>query len=436
MKSTVNEYITSESKKAFEAASQVLVGGVSSPVRACKNVNDTPVFVSRGEGPYIWDVDQNKYVDYVLSYGPCILGHAYNSVISELHNAIIKGTSFGACIKDETKLASLVQYFFPMCEKIRFVNSGTEALMSAVRLARAVTKRQVILKFHGCYHGHSDTVLVSAGSGALTHGQADSDGIPDQVISSTRVLQYNDIPALEKLFKDEGDQIAAVLVEPVAGNMGLVKPKNDFLKVLRSLCDQNQSLLIFDEVMTGFRVSLNGAQGVYGVTPDITCLGKVIGGGLPCAAYGASKEIMGLVSPEGPVYQAGTLSGNPLAMVAGIETLRILKETDLFDIAVNRASKLCEGIQKLIHENQYPCQVSQLGTMFSVFFTEKDVHSFEDVLELDKDRFEIFYKNCMSSGIYIPPSPFETCFISALHSNEDVEYTLEVFRVSFEKAFI
>lgn len=435
MKHHTPVYSCAKSKIAFERASAILVGGVSSPVRACRNVNDTPVFISRGEGSALWDIDQNKYIDYVLSYGPCILGHAFPSVVAELHNAIIKGTSFGACVIAETTLAELIQGFFPSCEKLRFVNSGTEALMSAVRLARGVTKRSLILKFHGCYHGHSDTVLVSAGSGVLTHGQADSEGIPDQILSATRVLQYNDIKAVEALFEQQGDQIAAVLVEPVAGNMGLVLPKPGFLEQLRAVCSQYGALLIFDEVMTGFRVDLGGAQGLYGIRPDITCLGKVIGGGLPCAAYGGSKEIMKWVSPEGPVYQAGTLSGNPLAMVAGAETLRVLRDTDSFQVAANRTQMLCDGLRAFINRQGYPCKVHHVGTMFCLFFATGDINSFEDVLKSDKQSFQIFYKQCMAGGIYIPPSPYETLFVSALHGEEDIQITLDTFESALRTVY-
>ncbi|RAP31986.1 glutamate-1-semialdehyde-2,1-aminomutase [Candidatus Marinamargulisbacteria bacterium SCGC AG-410-N11] len=412
------------SDELFDQAKQVLVGGVNSPVRAFKSVGGSPVFIKEAHGPIITSEDEMSYIDYVLSYGPLILGHSHPLVTEALNNQILKGTSYGAPTKLETELAYLIQSFFPSIEKVRFVNSGTEAVMSAIRLARGVTGRDIIVKFNGCYHGHVDSLLVSAGSGNLTLGVPDSQGVLTEIADKTVVINYNDIDAIEQLFNKMGDSIAAVIVEPICGNMGVVPPLPGFLESLQSNCKQYDSLLIFDEVMTGFRVSPGGAQSLYGIKPDLTILGKVIGGGLPCGAYGGSKKLMAYVSPEGPVYQAGTLSGNPLAMVAGITTLNKLKDKSVYSHINDMSLMLVNGLKDILEKKSIPYCIHHFGSMFSLFFTGKQVTNLADVKLVDTTLFNRFFHLLLDNGVYIAPSAFEASFVSFAHQKEHVQQTL------------
>jgi glutamate-1-semialdehyde 2,1-aminomutase len=417
------------SQELFEAAQQVLVGGVDSPVRAFKHVGGFPLFVRSGQGPYLHTEDDRTYVDYVLSWGPLLLGHAHPRVVAAITAAAHKGTSFGAPTSAETSLALRVQEFFPSMEKLRFVNSGTEACMSAIRLARGFTGRSLLVKFEGCYHGHADGLLVSAGSGGLTHGCPDSAGVTPEVAAQTLVLPYNDTEALQELFLREGHRIAAVIVEPVCGNMGVVLPLPEFLPMLRRLCTTYGSVLIFDEVMTGFRVHPGGAQALYGVKPDLTCLGKVVGGGLPCAAYGGSAEIMAKVAPDGPVYQAGTLSGNPVAMAAGLAMLETL-EID-FSKALDYTTRLCSGIADAIRDANVPAQVTQCGTMFCVIFSEQPLLSLADVQLSNLACFKRYFWGMLEAGVYVAPSQFEANFVSSAHDQVDLDHTLQAVKRVF-----
>lgn len=401
----------------------MLVGGVDSPVRAFKHVDGIPLFVRSGEGPYLYTEDDRVYVDYVLSWGPLLLGHAHPRVVSAITAAAQKGTSFGAPTVAETQLARRVQHFFPSMEKLRFVNSGTEACMSAIRVARGFTGRPLLVKFEGCYHGHADSLLVAAGSGGLTHGCPDSAGVTAEVAAQTLVLPYNDIDAVHELFLKNGHRIAGVIVEPVCGNMGVVLPRPDFLPTLRRLCTTYGSLLIFDEVMTGFRVHPGGAQALYGIQPDLTCLGKVVGGGLPCAAYGGSAAIMASVAPEGPVYQAGTLSGNPVAMAAGLAMLETL-EID-FAKALDYTTRLCEGISRIISKLDVPVQVVQCGTMFCLIFSREPIFSLADVQLSDLACFKQYFWGMLEAGVYVAPSQFEANFVSAVHDQAAFDHTLQ-----------
>ena len=411
------------SDELFAEALELLPGGVSSPVRAFRAVGGSPLFIERGEGAYIVDVDGNRYVDYVLSWGPLVLGHAHPRVVAALERALRDGTSFGAPSSLELELARLIRKAMPSVELIRFVNSGTEATMSAVRLARAFTSRPKVVKFVGCYHGHADLLLVQAGSGVATLGLPDSPGVTPGAVGDTLTAPYNDLDAVERLF-DAHDDIAAVIVEPVAGNMGLVLPQEGFLEGLRAVTAVNGALLVFDEVMTGFRVHPGGAQALYGVTPDLTTLGKVIGGGLPVGAYGGRREIMELVAPAGPVYQAGTLSGNPLAMTAGIETLRILGERGVWDGLERATGRLAEGLGSLATA----VQVASVGSMFGLFFADRPVRSWDDARTADADRFAAFHRALLESGVYLAPSQFEAGFVSTAHSDEEIYATVKAAR--------
>ena len=411
------------SDELFAEALELLPGGVSSPVRAFRAVGGSPLFIERGEGAYIVDVDGNRYVDYVLSWGPLVLGHAHPRVVAALERALRDGTSFGAPSPLELELARLIREAMPSVELIRFVNSGTEATMSAVRLARAFTSRPKVVKFVGCYHGHADLLLVQAGSGVATLGLPDSPGVTPGAVGDTLTAPYNDLDGVERLF-DAHDDIAAVIVEPVAGNMGLVLPQEGFLEGLRALTAVNGALLVFDEVMTGFRVHPGGAQALYGVTPDLTTLGKVIGGGLPVGAYGGRREIMELVAPAGPVYQAGTLSGNPLAMTAGIETLRILGERGVWDGLERATGRLAEGLGSLATA----VQVASVGSMFGLFFADRPVRSWDDARTADADRFAAFHRALLESGVYLAPSQFEAGFVSTAHSDEEIYATVKAAR--------
>jgi len=413
-----------KSVKLFEEARQLLPGGVDSPVRAFRSVGGQPVFIERGEGPYLYDVDGNRYIDYVLSWGPLILGHAHPAVVSALKEAVACGTSFGAPSPLEIELARLVQSFMPGIEMLRFVNSGTEATMSALRLARAFTRRDKIVKFEGCYHGHADMLLVRAGSGVATLGLPDSPGVPAATVRDTLVARYNDLESVEQLFRQHPEEIAAVIVEPVAGNMGVVPPVNGFLSGLRTLTASHGALLIFDEVMTGFRVHPGGAQRLYGIQPDLTTLGKVIGGGLPVGAYGGRREIMELVAPTGPVYQAGTLSGNPLAMAAGIATLRELARPGIWAQLEQTSEQLASGCARAAREAGVPVRQARVGTMFSLFFTEAPVYDWQSVKASDTDRFARFFQAMLAHRVYLAPSQFEAGFVSTAHRREDIQDTV------------
>jgi glutamate-1-semialdehyde 2,1-aminomutase len=421
-----------KSEKLFAEASRLMPGGVSSPVRAFKAVGGTPFFVERGEGAYLVDVDDNRYVDYVLSWGPLILGHAHPRVVAALEEAVRRGTSYGTPSPLEIELAQLVREAVPSIELIRFVNSGTEATMSALRLARAFTRRPKIVKFAGCYHGHADVLLVEAGSGVATLGLPDSPGVTVGAVADTLTAEYNDLEDVEELFAAFPDEIAAVVVEPVAANMGLVLPKDGFLAGLRRITARERALLVFDEVMTGFRVHPGGAQALYGITPDLTTLGKVIGGGLPVGAYGGRREIMELVAPAGPVYQAGTLSGNPLAMTAGIETLRELAEPGMWEGVAQATERLVDGLAEAAAETGVAGQPARAGTMFGFFFSEEPIGSWRDAkLNASTERFAAFHGALLERGVYLAPSQFEAGFLSAAHCEAELDASLAAAREAF-----
>lgn len=408
----------------FQEAQTLLPGGVDSPVRAFRAVGGQPVFIDRGEGPYLYDVDGNRYIDYVLSWGPLITGHAHPDVVRAIQEAAIKGTSYGAPSSLEVELAKRVMEFMPNIEMIRFVNSGTEATMSALRLARAYTKRDKIIKFDGCYHGHADLLLVQAGSGVITLGLPDSPGVPANTVKDTLVADFNNLESVEALFKKYPDQIAAIIVEPVAGNMGVVPPLPGFLEGLRAITSREGSVLIFDEVMTGFRVHKGGAQALYDIQPDLTTLGKVIGGGLPVGAYGGKKEIMQLVAPSGPMYQAGTLSGNPLAMSAGLAALNLIRDDECWENLDQAAGRLEAGISSAAKRAGIPVQQTRVGTMFTTFFSETKPIDWNTVKVADKVRFGKFFQKMLENGVYLAPSQFEAGFISTMHSDEVIDATV------------
>jgi glutamate-1-semialdehyde 2,1-aminomutase len=416
---------TPRSDELFSAARRVLPGGVNSPVRAFRSVGRNPIFIQRGAGAYIWDEDGNRYVDYVLSYGPLILGHAHPHVVEALTRQASMGTTFGAPTVLETRLAETIIGLMPNIEMIRFVSSGTEATMSALRLARAYTGRNKIVKLDGNYHGHADFLLVAAGSGVATLGLPDSPGVPQGVAKDTLVIPLNNLAAAEELFAVYGDDIAGIIVEPVAGNIGVVPPVPGYLAGLRRLTEQYGALLIFDEVMTGFRVALNGAQGYYGVTPDITCLGKVIGGGLPVGAYGGKADIMEKVAPAGPMYQAGTLSGNPLAMAAGLATLELVAEPGAFEQLVATTERLAQGFVAAAERAGVPAQGKQVGSMMSLFFTREELTDYASVKTSDTALFTRFFNALLAEGVYIAPSQFEAGFTSFAHDEEAVAFTLD-----------
>ena len=417
----------------WQRANKVLPGGVNSPVRAWKVVKGKPIFIKKAKGPNIYGINGNRYIDYVCSWGPMIVGHAHPKVTKAIKKAVSLGTSFGAPTRLEVELAELIVEAVPSIEKVRMVNSGTEATMSAIRLARAYTERDKVIKFDGCYHGHADDFLVKAGSGLATLGIAASPGVPDDLVKNTLSLPYNDINSVEETFLRHGKDIAAVIVEPVAGNMGVVLPENEFLERLRKITNKYGTVLIFDEVITGFRVGWSGAQAFYKIVPDLTCLGKIIGGGLPVGAYGGKKEIMSLVAPEGSVYQAGTLSGNPLAMAAGLQTLRILKGEGVYAILEKRTKELVEGIKAVAKDEGIPLQINYIASMFSLFFTNEPVKDYNSALKSDIDLFIKYFYAMLKRGIYLAPSAFEASFVSLAHRKKDIDYTLKAVKESFKE---
>ncbi len=413
-------------------AKEVIPGGVNSPVRACKAVKSDPIFFERGEGAYLIDADGNRYIDYVGSWGPMILGHSHPNVIAEVYFASKRGTSFGAPTWLEVELAELLCKCIPSLEKVRLVNSGTEATMSALRLARAYTGRKKIVKFDGCYHGHSDSLLVRAGSGLATFGIPSSPGVPEELTSHTLSLPFNDKQAVEEAFKRYGNEIACVIVEPVPANMGVVLPKENFLEFLREITEKYGALLILDEVITGFRLGLGGAQEKFGIKPDLTCLGKIIGGGLPVGAYGGKAEIMNLIAPEGPVYQAGTLSGNPIAVSAGLATIKELLKPGTYEKLEEISKYLEVGLKEILEELGLSYQVTRCASMLTLFFTEREVNNFQDALSSDTEKFALFWQGMLKNGIYLPPSQFEAWFVSLAHKKEDIDKTLEAVRVTLK----
>lgn len=420
------------SDRLFKRATQLMPGGVNSPVRAFQAVGGKPLVFERGNGAYLYDVDGNAYIDYVLSWGPLILGHAHPQVLESIHEAAVKGTSFGAPNPYEIELAETVQRFFPI-EMVRMVNSGTEATMSALRLARAVTGRDKIAKFEGCYHGHVDALLVKAGSGLFTLGIPSTPGVPKALVKLTRTLPFNDVEALRRLFAKEGDELAAVIVEPVVGNSGVILPEPGFLETLRSLCTQHGSVLIFDEVMTGFRVARGGAQERYRIKPDLTTFGKVIGGGLPVGAYGGRKALMHRVAPSGDVYQAGTLSGNPLAMAAGIATLRELDHGNtVFSRLETKTARLADGLAKLASAAGIPVTVNHIGSMFTLFFQGNPVRNGAAALRSEVKRYAVFFQGLLNRGVYFPPSQYEAAFLSTQHDDDVIEKTLAAAEGAFD----
>ncbi len=417
-----------QSTALFAEAQKHIPGGVNSPVRAFRGVGGTPVFIRRAQGPYLHDEDGNRYIDYVCSWGPAIVGHAHPEVVEAVSKAAANGLSFGAPTAVETEMAKAVKRLFPSMELLRMVNSGTEATMSALRLARGFTGRDKIVKFEGNYHGHVDSLLVKAGSGALTFGTPTSPGVPAAVVEQTLTLDYNDAAQVRQVFADIGDEIAAVIVEPVAGNMNCVPGQPAFLQALRDVCTEHGTVLIFDEVMSGFRASLGGAQAHYGITPDLTCLGKVVGGGMPVGAFGGRRDIMEQLAPLGPVYQAGTLSGNPVAMAAGLKTLEIICRDGLFDTLASRTMGLVRELKLTADRHGVPLQVNQVGSMFGVFFTEGGpVTSFKDVSACDGERFKTVFHALLKDGIYMAPSAFEGGFTSMTHDDAVMEETVAAF---------
>ena len=420
----------------FARATARIPGGVNSPVRAFRAVGRTPVFIARARGARIWDEDGNEYIDYVGSWGPMILGHAHPGVTAAVREALEAGTSFGAPTSREVAMAELIARLIPSVEMVRMVNSGTEATMSALRLARAFTGREKVIKFEGCYHGHSDAFLIRAGSGATTLSVPDSPGVPAAVARGTLNASFNDSAGVEALLESHAGEVAAVIVEPVAGNMGCVCPRPHFLEELRRLCTKHGALLVFDEVMTGFRLAPGGAQQVYGVRPDLTTLGKIIGGGLPVGAYGGRRDVMSLIAPSGPVYQAGTLSGNPLAMAAGLATLNELAaHPGIYDTLEERARGLAGGVADLIRSLGLPCSYNRAGSMATLFFTPGPVEEYEGALRADTARFAAYFREMLARGIYLPPSQFEAAFVSSAHTEEDIARTIDAARAALKTAF-
>lgn len=418
------------SHRLFEKAKKLIPGGVNSPVRACKSVGSEPVFIDRAEGCMVYDADGNGYIDYIGSWGPMILGHRHPAVVDAISSALKKGTSFGAPTEPEIRLAEMIIEAVPSVEMVRMVNSGTEATMSAIRLARGFTGRDVIIKFDGCYHGHSDSLLVEAGSGVATLGIPGSPGVPKSFVEGTLSLPYNDVKSVKEAMEKHGSRVACIIVEPVAGNMGLVLPACGFLEALRELTEKSGSLLIFDEVMTGFRVAYGGAQSLYKIKPDLTCFGKIIGGGLPVGAYGGKRSIMEQIAPQGPVYQAGTLSGNPLAMAAGIATLTELKKPGFYDLLNEKSEKLASGLAEAARKAGIKVSVDRAGSMLGMFFTERKVIDYSSAKTSDLKMFSAFYRKMLNEGIYLAPSQFEALFVSSAHGDEHIGRTVEAAKKS------
>jgi len=423
-----------QSEKLFYKACEVMPGGVNSPVRAFKSVGCNPLFVKKGNGSKIWDADGNEYIDYVASWGPLIFGHAHPQIVEALKRQVELGTSYGASTELEIELAEQVVTLVPSLEVVRMVNSGTEAVMSAIRLARGVTGRDKVVKFEGCYHGHVDSMLVKAGSGLASLGIPECPGIVDALAKNTLTLPFNDSSKVKDLFAAEGDNIACVIVEPVGGNMGVVPPQNGFLETLREVTNQVGAVLIFDEVITGFRVALGGVQSICGVKPDLTCLGKVIGGGLPVGAYGGSRQLMDNIAPVGPIYQAGTLSGNPLAMTAGIEMIKLLSGQSVYDELERKSEKLCAGYESNVKKLGIKAQFTRVGSMFSMFFTDQNIIDFESVKSSDTNFFRSYFTSLLEEGVFIAPSQFEAGFMSAVHTDEEIEQTIEANYKALQKA--
>ncbi|MFA6036779.1 MAG: glutamate-1-semialdehyde 2,1-aminomutase [Legionellales bacterium] len=424
---------TTQSQALFAQAKKFIPGGVNSPVRAFKAVGGTPIFFKSAKGAHLFDEDGNRYIDYIGSWGPMILGHCDPDVVAAVQYAASQGLSFGAPTALETQLCELLCQLVPSLEQVRLVNSGTEAGMSAIRLARGYTGRDKIIKFAGCYHGHDDSLLVKAGSGALTFGTPSSPGVPQGTVANTLTAYFNDLDSVERLFKQFGEQIAAIIVEPVAGNMNCIPPVKGFLEGLRQLCDQYGSVLIFDEVMTGFRVHLNGAQALYNIKPDMTILGKVIGGGLPVGAFGGKKEIMKHLSPEGPVYQAGTLSGNPIAVTAGLATLRKVQAPDFYENLTKKTQALCDGFALAAKEANIAVSTHAVGGMFGWYFSdEKNITTYDQAMACNSERFKLFFHAMLNEGVYLAPSCFEAGFVSSMHQEEDIAYTLQACKKAFQ----
>ena len=429
----VKKRVYNRSRELINLAKQYIPGGVNSPVRSFNAVGGTPVFFSHANGAYLYDEDKNDYIDYVGSWGPMILGHQNKDVITAIHTAIDKALSFGAPTKVELEIAQKICAFIPSIEMVRMQNSGTEATMTAIRLARGYTGRNLLIKFQGCYHGHSDSLLIKAGSGALTFGQPSSAGVPEELAKHTLCLPYNNISALSEAFTKYGAQIAAVIIEPVAGNMGCIPPLPGYLQALRDLCSQHKSVLIFDEVMTGFRVALGGAQAYYAIQPDLTTLGKIIGGGMPVGALGGKKEIMSYLAPLGPVYQAGTLSGNPIAMTAGLTTLNQLTQPNFYQDLKITTEKLAAGLLAAAQRTNTQLQVNHVPGMISLFFSNHAIHNLDDVNASHTEKFNNFFHSMLNSGVYLPPSAYETWFISCKHTEIEIQKTLGVAEQAFKQ---
>lgn len=425
--------MTSRNQSLFEKSQQLIPGGVNSPVRAFRSVGGTPVFFEKGLGSKLWDVDGKEYIDYINSWGPMILGHAHPEVVAAVQAAAARSLSFGAPTGLELEMAELINKLVPSMEQVRLNSSGTEATMSAIRTARGFTGRDKIVKFEGCYHGHSDGLLVKAGSGLLTFGEPDSGGVPASVAAHTLTLEYNNTQQLEDLFKVAGDEIACVIIEPVVGNMNLIVPTTEFLQTLRNLCTKHGAVLIFDEVMTGFRVALGGAQALYGITPDMTTLGKVIGGGLPVGAFGGRKDIMQCLAPVGKVYQAGTLSGNPVAVSAGLTTLKLIQADGFFEQLSAKTKQLMDGMVQAAKQAGVTFTAQSVGGMFGLYFAQQIPASFSDMMKTDKAAFNQFFHSMLDSGIYLGPSAFEAGFVSAAHSEADISATINAAKSAFAK---
>ncbi len=415
---------TQKNTRNFQNAKKVIPGGVNSPVRAFKAVGAKPIFIEKAKGPYLYDADANKYIDYCLSWGPMILGHANKQVLDEVRKVMAKGTSFGIPTKLETTLAKMIVDAIDSVQKVRLVSSGTEAVMTAIRLARGCTARDKIIKFIGCYHGHVDHLLVKAGSGAMTFGSPSSPGVPKDFTKHTILLPYNDTASIQKAFEKYSDKIAAVIVEPIAGNMGVVTPKDDFLKTIRKLCTKTGSILIFDEVITGFRVKYGGVQDIFGVKADLTCLGKIIGGGFPIGACGGKAKLMNNLSPAGAVYQAGTLSGNPVCVAAGIATLKLLKKQNPYLSLSQKTEKLCGQIHQVLQAKKINHTINRIGSMFTLFFNSDQVVDYASAIKSDTKKYAKFFAVMLKAGIYLPPSQFESCFISTEHRQKDFDKTI------------